>query len=650
MRHILNEGVMTTQRRSKAKSGSTDASREKRIAALVNERQTEYGRDEIICSIIQAWAEANSVSLRTLDRSERLARFMEVRPAGLLRNELLTSVGTLTLKDVEVAFENLIDAARKRSEGVVYTPNYIIDYLIQRCADKRLSKTLPRLLDPACGGGGFVIRAAPILAKTFGVSLEQVIRESLHGMDISPEAVECAAISLDLFCAEQKLTTPLSHNVFRVGDSLLTSANEISQTFGVPDGGFDLLTTNPPYVKLQNLDDAYRVQLSEAYAEFAQGSYSLAMLFLIAGHRMLSSSGMLGFITQNNLFTSLAGVGVRNYLQKSRCLHSIVDFEHFKVFNNASAYTCLMFLDNDARDSFGYTTCSDPKAQLSQLGDQSFHTINLRSLDKNKWRLTAPHHLRNVNRLETFGTPLGVLADIRVGFATLKDSVFLLNGRSDQESIESGITVPAIKIAEFSSELDLAANARRIIRPYRKNGNRWIPLTPDEIQNKFPNAYSYLEAHKADLEERGKGKKLPTNFYEWGRSQCMEANGPKLLTKTFSKGPQFILDNTASLFCNGYSVKPKVNGDLFGPAIDIHVLQRILNSKVMDYYTRLTSFQIEGGYQCFQKNFIERFSIPEISDAERSEIMALDGEEREHLIAKIFGICYTVIMEVVPSS
>jgi adenine-specific DNA-methyltransferase len=641
---------MTTQRRSKPKSAATDASREKRIAALVNERQREYGRDATISSIIHAWAEANGVSLRTLDRSDRLARCLGVRPAGLLQNEILTLVGTLSLKDVEVAFENLIDAARKRSEGVVYTPNYIIDYLIQRCAEKRLPRTLPRLLDPACGGGGFVIRAAPILAKAYGVSLERVIAESLHGMDVSSEAVECAAISLDLFCAERKLTKQIAREVFRVGDSLLTPTKTICQTFGVPHGGFDLITTNPPYVKLQNLDDTYRVQLSDAYSEFAQGSYSLAMLFLIAGHRMLSCSGLLGFITQNNLFTSLAGVGVRDYLQKARCLHSIVDFEHFKVFNNASAYTCLIFLDNATRESFGYTTCSDPKTQLSQLRDDSFHTIILSNLQKDKWRLTAPHHLNNINRLETVGTPLGDLADIRVGFATLKDSVFLLNGRSEQQAIESGITVPAIKIAEFSAELDLAANKRRVIRPYRKNDKRWIPLTPDEIKTQFPIAYAYLEAHKAELAERGKGKKLPANFYEWGRSQCMEATGPKLLTKTFSKGPLFILDNTDSLFCNGYSVKPKPTADLFAFTIDIRVLQRILNSKVMDYYTRLTAFQIEGGYQCFQKNFIERFSVPAISASETSEIMALDGEERESLIAKLFGISYAEIMEIVTPS
>lgn len=188
---------MTAQRRSSTKSRATDASREKRIAALVNQHQTEHGREATIRSIIQAWADANGVSLRALDRSPHLSRYLSVCPAGLLDSDLLTSVGVLTLKDVEVAFENLIDAARKRSEGVVYTPNYIIDYIIQRCAGKRLPRTPPRLLDPACGGGGFILRAAPILANLYGVSLEKVITECLHGMDISPEAVECASISLD---------------------------------------------------------------------------------------------------------------------------------------------------------------------------------------------------------------------------------------------------------------------------------------------------------------------------------------------------------------------------------------------------------------------------------------------------------------------
>ena len=128
----------------------------------------------------------------------------------------------------------------------------------------------------------------------------------------------------------------------------------------------------------------------------------------------------------------------------------------------------------------------------------------------------------------------------------------------------------------------------------------------------------------------------------------MEAPGPKLLTKTFNRGPNFLLDETDSLFCNGYSVKPREAGGLFFAPIDIRVLQRILNSWVMDYYARLTSFQIEGGYQCFQKNFIEHFCIPEITLEHSREIMRLEDVALQQYICDLFGVCDNDIMEVIP--
>lgn len=628
----------------------SDARREKSLAALVTERHADFGREATMGSVVQAWLQSNNVLKSDLRHSKSLKRYSETSPAGLLERDLLETVGVLTLKDVEVAFENLIEVTRKRSEGVVYTPNYIIDFLIKKCLDSSSSKSLPSLLDPACGGGGFIIRAVPILAKKYRVSLERVVEECVYGVDISGEAVECASVTLELLLAKNTVTKTIRRSIFHVSDSLLTPTSNLLQRIGGPSAGFDLITTNPPYVKLQNLEDEYRRLLECAYGSIASGSYSLAMLFLIAGHRMLNKSGMLGYITQNNLFTSLAGQGVREYLQEKECIHSIVDFEHAKVFNNASAYTCLMFLNNKKQDNFKYASTCSPKIDLPLFAEETFHSIKISSLNKKKWRLAAPHHLQNIAQLESEGTPLGVLADIRVGFATLKDSVFLLNDLPEQFGIEEEITAQAIKIAEFSDEADLIRNQRRIIQPYYKSGKRWLPIPPEEMAQKYPIAFQYLESKKEELLSRGKGKKLPVNFYEWGRTQCMEAPGPKLLTKTFSKGPNFLLDETDSLFCNGYSVRPIVTTDLFGTAVDIRVLQVILNSKVMDYYTRLTAFQIEGGYQCFQKNFIERFCIPELSSADCETLMSSSGPRREKTVADLFEISFSEIMEIVPES
>ena len=43
----------------------------------------------------------------------------------------------------------------------------------------------------------------------------------------------------------------------------------------------------------------------------------------------------------------------------------------------------------------------------------------------------------------------------------------------------------------------------------------------------------------------------------------------------------------------------------------------------MDYYVTKTSVAIEGGYPCYQKNFIERFTIPQITESQISDLRDL---------------------------
>ena len=552
------------------------------------------------------------------------------------------------MKQAEVALESLTDPERKRAEGSVYTPDYIIDYIIRRCTEILCTTRYPHLMDPACGSGGFLVRAIPLLSEQYNISKEKVINEFIYGVDTNEEAIEYAKLAIELFCAERLIDFPSSFHFITREDSLLTHKKTILDALGVNNDGFDIIVTNPPYVKLQNLDEGYRRLLSEKYPDFALGSFSLAMLFLVAGYGLLSRSGVLGYITQNNIYTSLAGKGVRGFLQSRKSIHTIVDFGHKKIFPGASAYTCLVFLDKTPQDTLRFYKCDKPEAQLSELRATDFHAIEINNLNKEKWRLAPSHHLRNIQKIEANGIPLGKLANIRVGFATLRDSVFLIDDPHILSVIEPGITKPAIKIADFSTEDELRHNKTRVIQPYRKIKGKWLRLGEEELRQNYPNTHAHLILHHSELASRDKGKTVTYHFYEWGRSQCMEAPGPKLLTKTFNSGPNFLLDETDSLFCNGYSVKPMETGDFFSPTIDIKILQKILNSWVMDYYARLTSFQIEGDYQCFQKNFIERFCIPEKALDSTQDITDLDGVTLQEYICKLFAIPISDIFEVVP--
>jgi len=518
---------------------------------------------------------------------------------------------------------------------------------------------LPLVCDPACGYGGFLLGAAKYLHDCLGLDYGTAFERCIVGLDINPTTLDSAAAMIELFLLSEGVNPEGLRLRLRQVDTLCEAPSQILRSVDAEDG-FDLIATNPPYIKLQNLEPSYREALLNHYPEFAKGSFSTAMLFLMAGHRLLSSSGILAFITQNNLFTSLAGVQVRRYLKAKRCIRRIVDFGHNQVFANASAYTCLILLGAAPRQSFEFVRIREP-ASASALERAGFSEIAHDELQTAKWRLAERCHLRNLSRLESIGVPLGEACHIRVGFATLKDKVYLVEQAEDQVrgilpageevAIEEEITRGATKIAEFDHENQLSRNGRRIIFPYTKSGTSYVPIPQAVMKSRYPLCYSYLCEWRAELATRDKGKVSTLPWYAWGRNQSMEAPGPKLLTKTFSDRPNFLMDRSDNLFCNGYAVFPTTTfglRTLFG-SFQLEVVQRILNSCVMDYYARLTSFQIDGDYQCYQKNFIERFNVIPMDDQKAARILEVTDQDLDAYIAELYGIPIEEILDITES-
>ena len=578
-----------------------------------------------------------------------------------LTNDIELLFPSLPLKTLETVLENLLEYKLKRETGTVLTPEFIINYLLKTCKDFRQGNLtqVPTICDPACGYAGFLIPAIRFLTSHYALSPVEAARKYVYGFDINPESVDIAKVMLRLHIIESGHDPKgIVLNLY-AGDSLLERPQDIKMRAGIANG-CDILVTNPPYIKLQNLSPDYRSRLLNAYPEFSNGSFSAAMLFLIAGYRLLSTSGCLGYITQNNLFTSLAGVEVRRFLSEAECLKRIVDFGHAKVFKKASAYTCLIFVSPERTQTFEYgrlfRTVNATSLEALKLSNIAHNTLN-----PSKWRLVTAEHSDNIKRLEIQGTPLGTLYAIRVGFATLKDRVYFVRGDNRSVTgdgpegnlfeIEQEITRPAIKIAEFDQESELIGNHRRVIFPYERTNGKYRAISEDALLKRFPHCYKYLELWREHLETRDKGLRKIEPWYAWGRTQCMDAPGPKLLTKTFSNHPNFLYDSTDSLFCNGYAVFPKTTESvLFEPSYPLKLIQVVLNSAIMDYYLRLTSFQIEGDYQCYQKNFIERFTIPGLSEKEQENVLSVTGVERDKFLCSKYELDYEVVAEFLQES
>lgn len=592
------------------------------------------------------FATAARLTWKQLDRAPTLSQLADTCMARKGENR---TPRAMTLKELEASLEQIRAGQTRRRTGAVYTPTYIIDEIVGTSLSLAHGRPAS-LLDPACGAGGFLVGAATTLAGVFDVSFQSIVEEVLCGIDIDPVAIEDANAMLELLLLLRG-ENPACHRRLFVADALLTDKEELLRILDAP-AGVSMITTNPPYVRLQSLETEYRNALLGAFDGLASGSFSLAPLFLVRSHELLESNGIAGFITQNNLFTSLAGENVRRYMQERFALRQICNFNHAKVFANASAYTCLLFLGSSESETFRYGQLYRPHPTTLPAVDYS--TLQTSQLNAKKWRLAPQRHLENLERIEGMPANLGDLGEIRVGFATLKDSVFVVdvvNGEAvvrDGTRLERGSWRYCTKVADLRDRWLVPEPSRAVIFPYEWDGSRYRVVSEEVLRSVYPNTYEHLASCRKSLESREKGRVNGEAWFAWGRRQSLDAPGPKLLTKTFDSSPGFALDESDALFCNGYSVRVRQDRTLFADSFPgLGLLQHILNSDIMEYYARLTSFQIEGNYQCYQKNFIEKFGIPKLTKSELALLEESQNDEREFSarLANIYGIDYSNELE-----
>lgn len=195
-------------------------------------------------------------------------------------------------------------------------------------------------------------------------------------------------------------------------------------------------------------------------------------------------------------------------------------------------------------------------------------------------------------------------------------------------------------------QADIGANSRRFIFPYKMINGKMAPITEDEMSSMYPFCYDYFNHVKDILASRGKGKHKYTPFYSYGRTQGLNRRGVRIYTPTFSKYPRFLIDlDENSLFTNGYGIYLRETAEnLFeynsiSDIENLDVIQKILNSEIMNYYITATSVAIEGGYPCYQKNFIEKFTIPNLNTTQIEHIRAVsDRDELNSYLEEIYQI------------
>jgi len=567
-----------------------------------------------------------------------------------------------------------------------------------------------KILDPACGSGSFLISAYQYLLdwhrdwyfkdgpqrhtkelhqvhggdwRLITTERKRILLNNIYGVDIDPQAVEVTKLSLLLKVLEgeteqtisaqmklfQERALPDLGNNIKCGNSLIGpdfyDGQQLSlldqedlyrvnvfdwktgfpATFDTEGSGFDVVIGNPPYVRVSNVEEAQRPYLYKTYE--VNHRFDIYTAFIQRAYDLLSKTGVLGFIVPNKFFTSEYGIGLRQYLSSRHAVEEIVDFGDTQVFEGATTYTCLLFLNCKEQSSVHY--CSAEVDKDSVLPVRPPIRVKSDSLQSEPWTFLGGASDNLLVRLKTFPR-FGTLCDIKHGLQTGADDFFLL---TREGNIDSGLLKVTSAVEPEGFEIEAQA-VRRVVKgavdlrryfieesnrylffPYRHDGEQAQLIPEDTLRTSYPLAWQYLRRHINELKE-SKGDR----WYTFRRRNYDLLDGvPRLLVPSIGKRASFTFDAAGEYHFigsgggggGGYGIelKPEV---AFSP----YYLLGLLNSRLLDWQVKLVNSRFGNGYYSFNKQYIEPLAIRPIDFSNQQD--AAHHAQMVELVQKMIAL------------
>jgi adenine-specific DNA-methyltransferase len=475
---------------------------------------------------------------------------------------------------------------KKKELGQVFTPEWVVDLILDEAGYSGVNVLTQLLLEPSCGDGIFLIAAAKRLisearkAELADDEISSLLQANLWGVEYDEEVFNEAVNNLDSLLVHEALPS-VEWNMFC--QDALTFENY---------GMFDVVVGNPPYIRVHNMDEAMRKNVKQF--AMSTGTTDLYIIFFELGMRWLNQSGRLGYIAPNSWLKNSSQRSFRADMIQKKQLAKIINYGSRPIFGKeAATYTAVVILDKAGE--------LDAVQFIEEGTEQRWE--NVTSYDSLAGYAGEPLSFSSVtdssfiSSRSQFSVLLSDLGLVQNGVATLRDKIFLNPPESEHDD---DICLPVVKASTYKGQ----SLEKRIVFPYRYVDGKIVGLTEVEL-SVYPATYAYLNENKDELLERDTDKSA--EWFHYGRSQGLVNMGKPKLVFSHVIG----LDQTK---ITSYILPAEcvVYSGLFVTAQDGHTLeeiQAVIESEEFCRYMKLTGKDMSGGYKTVGAKNVKNFPV-----------------------------------------
>jgi len=513
----------------------------------------------------------------------------------------------------------------------------------------------------------------------------QILVNNLFGVDIDPQAVEVTRLSLSLKALEdtrraelyqevdlfhQRVLPDLTQNI-ECGNSLIgtdfifTDADELKRVKPFDwraefpsvfkrDGfgdviiaetrhvwsaglGFDAVIGNPPYIRIQALKEWAPLQVEifkQQYAAASAGNYDIYVVFVEKGLSLLNERGRLGFILPHKFFNSKYGEPLRRQIANGKHLAHVVHFGDQQIFDGATTYTTLLFLDKRANESFEFVRVTNLDSWRADE-PQTHGAIAATNVTAAEWNFTVGENAALFERLAQMPTKLGDVAEqISQGIRTSANEIYVLDMISVDgdyliaysKQLEKNVRINKNSVSLFLQGREIKPyrilhSGKVVIIPYAKENGNYGLIPQNEYKQLFPDTFAYLLENRRYLEERENGRMRGDKWYGFIYPKNIELmKSSKILVPDIADRASFAIDEKGEYsFTSGYGITFRR---------DIRESQKyilgLLNSRLLDFSLKRVSTTMRGGFFRYFTQFVEQLPIRVIDFTDPADVARHD--------------------------